>query len=70
MTEATGNWLVSLAMFGWIPLVFLAFMVLTPPRAALACYIAGWLFLPVAVDRKSTRLNSSHTSVSRMPSSA
>ena len=25
---------------------------------------------PVAVDRKSTRLNSSHSSVSRMPSSA
>lgn len=49
MTETTGNWLVSLAMFGWIPLVFLAFMVLTPPRAALACYLAGWLFLPVAV---------------------
>ena len=28
------------------------------------------LFEPVAIDRKSTRLNSSHSSVSRMPSSA
>ena len=27
-------------------------------------------FLPIDVDRKSTRLNSSHSSVSRMPSSA
>ena len=26
--------------------------------------------LPVALDRKSTRLNSSHTDISRMPSSA
>ena len=26
--------------------------------------------LPLAIDRKSTRLNSSHSSVSRMPSSA
>ena len=35
---------------------------------------AGWLGLAVSVvswaDRKSTRLNSSHLSVSRMPSSA
>ena len=41
----------------------------------LACF--GWFYLPlsgedwvVVVDRKSTRLNSSHSSVSRMPSSA
>ena len=27
-------------------------------------------FMPLTVDRKSTRLNSSHSSVSRMPSSA
>ena len=31
-----------------------------------------WLFLVLipAIDRKSTRLNSSHTDISRMPSSA
>ena len=31
--------------------------------------LGGWLFL-LAGDRKSTRLNSSHTDISRMPSSA
>ena len=30
----------------------------------------GIIFLPIPKDRKSTRLNSSHQSVSRMPSSA
>ena len=29
-----------------------------------------WASLLLALDRKSTRLNSSHSSVSRMPSSA
>ena len=48
MTESGGNWIVTLAMFGWIPAVAIAFMVLTPPRAAVIGYIAGWLFLPVA----------------------
>ena len=33
--------------------------------------VVGWLFVAVLMaDRKSTRLNSSHSSVSRMPSSA
>ena len=32
--------------------------------------IGGRLVAPVAKDRKSTRLNSSHTDISRMPSSA
>ena len=35
--------------------------------AVLLTYFAGFV---VGVDRKSTRLNSSHTTVSRMPSSA
>ena len=32
----------------------------------------GWRFItfPILIDRKSTRLNSSHTDISRMPSSA
>ena len=29
-----------------------------------------WILLVILIDRKSTRLNSSHESVSRMPSSA
>ncbi|HZL98889.1 MAG TPA: O-antigen ligase domain-containing protein, partial [Planctomycetota bacterium] len=35
-------------MFGWIPAVAVAFLLLKPPRAALFCMIAGWLFLPMA----------------------
>ena len=31
---------------------------------------AGMILIPLAADRKSTRLNSSHTDISRMPSSA
>ena len=34
-----------------------------------ACYLCA-AACPVACDRKSTRLNSSHTDISRMPSSA
>ena len=37
------------------------------------CFLAGYFFGPIAgglVDRKSTRLNSSHRLESRMPSSA
>ena len=32
--------------------------------------VVTWIFTPTASDRKSTRLNSSHMSESRMPSSA
>ena len=32
--------------------------------------LANWVNYPNALDRKSTRLNSSHVSESRMPSSA
>jgi hypothetical protein len=42
------NWLVPVVLYGWIPLVACAFALLTPPRAVLFSYIAGWLFLPVA----------------------
>ena len=35
-----------------------------------ATSLDGLLSLPALRDRKSTRLNSSHTTVSRMPSSA
>ena len=32
--------------------------------------IGGWIYIPGFIDRKSTRLNSSHVALSRMPSSA
>ena len=33
-------------------------------------YLPGYVLVEAALDRKSTRLNSSHRSLSRMPSSA
>ena len=43
----------------------------TALASALATFImAFWANYPIALDRKSTRLNSSHASKSRMPSSA
>ena len=38
--------------------------------SALVGVIAGQLSIMYGLDRKSTRLNSSHTDISRMPSSA
>ncbi len=43
-----GNTLVSLILFGWIPITVLAFAVLSPRRAFLATTLIGWMFLPVA----------------------
>lgn len=43
-----GNGFVPIAMFGWIPLVAMLFVLLPPARAALVAFVAGWLFLPVA----------------------
>jgi hypothetical protein len=42
-----GAWTVPFAMYGFIPFVAIAFMVLRPPRAVLLCYLVGWMFLPV-----------------------
>jgi hypothetical protein len=42
------SWTVPVALYGWIAVVAIAFAVLTPPRAVLLCYFAGWMFLPVA----------------------
>jgi len=42
------SFMVPLTMFGW-PLVVLAmFMIWPPRRAAIAAFITGWLFLPMA----------------------
>jgi len=42
------NELASLALYGWLPLVALLFVVLSPARAVLVAYLVGWMFLPVA----------------------
>ena len=44
--------------------------VLNPFSITLLNYIGIYALAAIGLDRKSTRLNSSHTSVSRMPSSA
>lgn len=42
------NFMVPLALIGWIPAVLLLFMLLTPVRAVIAAFLAAWLFLPMA----------------------
>jgi tetratricopeptide (TPR) repeat protein len=43
--------LAFLALFGWVPLVFLVFAMLPSRRAMVVCAISGWLLLPsLAVD--------------------
>lgn len=42
----SGNPLVGIALWGWIPFVFLVFALLPPRRAALLCFLAAWMFLP------------------------
>ncbi len=40
--------LVPAALFGWIPLILLLFLLLTPRRAVIVAFIGAWLFLPMA----------------------
>lgn len=40
--------LVPLAMFGWIPVGLMLFLVLPVRKAIIAAYLVGWLFLPQA----------------------
>lgn len=40
--------LIPLTLFGWIPVVLIAFSILPPRRAVIAAYLVAWLFLPVA----------------------
>ena len=58
----------------WLPVIFLLlvaslFPFAVGPDARLLSATGGGM-LWIAADRKSTRLNSSHTDISRMPSSA
>ena len=43
---------------------------LSHPTTSIRGNLFGMVGMTIAVDRKSTRLNSSHTDISRMPSSA
>ncbi len=40
--------LVPVALFGWIPLILVLFLLLTPRRAVIVAFIGAWLFLPMA----------------------
>ena len=40
--------LVPVALFGWIPLILLLFLLATPRRAVIVAFIGAWLFLPMA----------------------
>lgn len=42
------NAIVTLSLFGWIPVVVLLFTVLAPTRAVVAAFVGAWLFLPQA----------------------
>ena len=54
----------KLNMAGVIPPIFASSIILLPAT------VVSWFSTGDSIDRKSTRLNSSHTDISRMPSSA
>jgi hypothetical protein len=43
---------VLVALLGWIPVVLALYCALTPRRATIACFVIGWLFLPVTTGLK------------------
>ena len=53
----------------WVIAAWITHIVVCLKTASWGFLVAGALLFPIA-DRKSTRLNSSHTDISRMPSSA
>src|SRR5689334_9280513 len=44
----TGNFLVRLTLFGWIPFVLFLFTIYSPRRAVIWAFLLAWLFLPMA----------------------
>jgi len=48
MGEGQGNFMVAIALFGWIPLVMILFRRLDPRLAVTVAFVGGWMFLPVA----------------------
>ena len=57
-------------VFGWAKPVPVDFGALRRPKRDMRWVAAAGPLANLAIDRKSTRLNSSHTDISRMPSSA
>ena len=72
MKSATKHIVISTVLCALTLVVFLAFYNRLPESIPIHFDSAGVAnsFWPRNVDRKSTRLNSSHTLASRMPSSA
>ena len=60
---------VSLWLFGVLLILCTAAELISNDRPLLARVNGQWM-APMFIDRKSTRLNSSHSTLSRMPSSA
>lgn len=60
------NALVPIALFGWIPLVIGAALVLPPRRVILFAYIVGWMFLPVATFEIQGFLNFDKTTATNL----
>ena len=48
MIAGQGNFMVPIALFGWIPLVSWLFAKVNPRLAAAIAFAAAWMFLPVA----------------------
>ena len=48
MGEHQGNFMVAVALFGWIPIVRMLFRRFDPRLAIAVAYVFGWMFLPVA----------------------
>ena len=67
---ATEGTAAALTAFEAMPLAAETLMASAPEFASLGSQIAGAAGTAGMTDRKSTRLNSSHVSESRMPSSA
>ncbi|MCF8271899.1 hypothetical protein [Chlorobium sp.] len=48
MVSSSGNIMVPIAMFGWIPFVIYLFKRFEPRLAVAIAFVSGWMFLPVA----------------------
>jgi len=44
--------MVPIALFGWIPVTLLLFLLLPPRRAVLISMLGAWMFLPMAAGYK------------------
>ena len=58
------------ALLTVVPVAFLGSLTTYEVVSLLDTSLTRWGIRPMVVDRKSTRLNSSHSEISRMPSSA